>query len=170
MAFSVDWRLNMRIFFVFLTLLSFLVGGTTHAQSDIERQLGAFAGREGAGYAAPEDPRLVVAGIIRTVLTLIGILFVVYTVYAGFLIMTARGEEEKVKKGKDTLRRAVIGVLIVMLAYSFTLFVTQSLQRATSDEGGFEFDARVEDARRGSPSRDPFGGTDGSEFTPEFLR
>lgn len=145
----------MKVILILLFTFYFLLSGPVHAQqSEFDRQLGAFAGEEGAGYDAPQDPRLVVAGIIRVFLTIIGILFVSYTVYAGFLIMTASGEEEKVAKGKKTLVRAVIGVGIVMLAYAITIFVTESLRRATGDQG-FEFDANIEEGRRPPPSRDP---------------
>jgi uncharacterized membrane protein YwzB len=133
---------------ILLSALFFLFSSPIFAQADAARQLEAFAGREGAGYAAPQDPRLVVAGVIRTALTIVGILFVAYLVYAGFIIMTASGEEEKVKKGTNTIRRAVIGIVVVALSYSITRFVTRYLERAVKGEPFLEID--IEEGYRAS--------------------
>ena len=48
-------------------------------------------------------------------------------IYAGFEWMTAQGDEKKVDKAKDTLTRAVIGLIIIIAAYSITYFVFTSL-------------------------------------------
>lgn len=92
---------------------------------DVHTQLGAFAGEQGADFDKPQSPLLVVASGIKIFLSLLGILFLAYTLYAGFTIMTARGEEEKVTEGKKTLMRAVIGMVVVMSAYSITLFAAK---------------------------------------------
>jgi predicted PurR-regulated permease PerM len=44
-------------------------------------------------------------------------------VYAGFTWMTARGEEKKVKEAEGTIKAAVIGIVIVALAYGITSYV-----------------------------------------------
>ena len=89
---------------------------------DVTSQLGATAGENGAGYSQPtRDPQEVVANIIRLSLGALGILFLGYAIYAGFIIMTAAGEEDKVEEGKKTLRRAVIGIAVILSAYSITL-------------------------------------------------
>lgn len=136
---------------------SLFAPGVAYAESDLERQLEVFAGEQGAGFGDPTDPRLVVANIVRIFLTLLGILFVAYTVYAGYLVMTSGGQEEKIKKGKDTLRTGVIGILIILSAYAITLFVTNSLQTAIEDEG---FDAGIDVRENVLPTpRDPLGGS-----------
>ena len=43
-------------------------------------------------------------------------------VYAGFLIVTAGGDEEKVKKGKHILIQVAIGIIVVFLASTFVYF------------------------------------------------
>lgn len=50
---------------------------------------------------------------------LIGLLYFVAVLFAlwwGFQILTAGGDEEKVKKGKTTLIQAVIGLIVIFLA------------------------------------------------------
>lgn len=69
----------------------------------------------------------IVATVIQAFLGLLGIIFLVLILYAGYQWMTAQGEEEKVTKAKDTLQRAVIGLIIIIAAYSITYFVFSSL-------------------------------------------
>jgi len=61
--------------------------------------------------------------IVKVALSLVGTIFFVLTVYAGFLWMTASGNEERVTKAQDILKMAVIGLAITLAAYSITSFV-----------------------------------------------
>jgi hypothetical protein len=49
------------------------------------------------------------------------------TVYSGFRWMLARGNDEFVQKAKDTLQGAIIGLVIVSLAYALTKFIFSRL-------------------------------------------
>jgi len=62
---------------------------------------------------------------------LLGIIFIILMIYAGYNWMTAQGEEEKVTKAKTTIQRAIIGLIIVVSAYAITAFVFKSLQVGT---------------------------------------
>jgi len=97
-----------------------------HGQSTVGdkiiKQLQEGAGANGANLPAPKDPRLVAANIIRVLLGLLGTIFVVLIVYAGFLWMTAGGNEENVKKAKGYIFNAIIGLCIVLSAYGITFF------------------------------------------------
>jgi len=91
--------------------------------SEMQKQLDAAAQDKGAGFGQPVDPRDTIFLIIRSALTLLGIVFVVLTLYAGFLWMTAGGAEENIEKAKGILTAAVIGLAIILLSYSIMLFV-----------------------------------------------
>ena len=69
----------------------------------------------------------VMAMVIKAFLGLLGIIFVILIITAGYNWMTAAGEEEKVNKAKDTLKRAMIGLIIVVSAYAITYFVFKNL-------------------------------------------
>jgi len=86
---------------------------------------------QGAGQAGAQLP-ILVGKIIRTILGLLGIIFVVLMVYAGFLWMTARGESDPVDKAKSIIQQSIIGVIIIFLAYAITGFVINAIVRATS--------------------------------------
>ncbi len=98
---------------------------------DLNTQLNATAGDEGAQLGPAADPRVVVALIIRYAIGLLGVGFIAYTVYAGFIIMTASGNSDKIDEGKATLRRAVIGLVIILNAYAISWWVSTRLARVS---------------------------------------
>ncbi len=65
--------------------------------------------------------------VISVVLALVGLIFLILMIYAGYNWMTARGEEEKVTKAKDTINRAIIGIIIVVGAYAIWAFIFSKL-------------------------------------------
>jgi hypothetical protein len=81
----------------------------------------------------------VVALVISVFLSILGIIFLVLVIVAGYNWMTAGGNEEKVEKAKKTLTRAVIGLAIILAAYSITYVVFKYLGLAASGEGARYF-------------------------------
>jgi len=74
-----------------------------------------------------------VGNIIQTVLSFVGILFLLLMIYGGYTWMTAAGNEEKVSKGRKLITQAIIGLIVVLAAYAITWFVmSQFASRALS--------------------------------------
>ncbi|MDO8668002.1 MAG: hypothetical protein Q7K35_02785 [bacterium] len=69
----------------------------------------------------------IIGTVVGAALGLIGVIFLLLMIYAGYNWMTAQGEEEKVTKAKDTIIRAVIGIIIVVGAYAIWAFVFSKL-------------------------------------------
>jgi len=78
------------------------------------------------------DLATLVGNLIRASLLLLGIIFLGLTVYAGYLWMTAAGQEEKITEAKKTLIRASIGMAIVLGSYAITNFVINNLLGAVT--------------------------------------
>lgn len=75
--------------------------------------------------------------IIQTLLSFVGVIFLVLMVYAGFLWMTARGEEGQVDKAKDIITTSVIGLTVTLSAYAITAFVVpRIIERSLGSAGG----------------------------------
>ncbi len=55
--------------------------------------------------------------IIKILLYFAGIVAVVMVIYGGYLVMTAAGNETQAATGRKTLANAIIGLVIVVLAY-----------------------------------------------------
>ncbi len=114
--------------FLILASILFVSVPAVHAVNlgqEIGGQLNAAAGNKGADFGAAKDPRLIVADIIIIVLQLLGIIFFALMVYAGFLWMTASGNEEKVETSKKIIFQAVIGLAIILASYSITIFAVR---------------------------------------------
>jgi len=69
----------------------------------------------------------IIAHTIKTLLGVLGVIFMVLIVWAGLQWMTAGGNEERIKKAKSLITNAVIGLIIVMAAYALTYFVISQL-------------------------------------------
>lgn len=83
-----------------------------------------------------EDIRVIAAKIIVVILGLLGIIVFGLILYAGFLIMTSAGNEEKVAQGKKVMINAVIGFIIIVSAFAIVEFVLKSLTDAFGDGSG----------------------------------
>lgn len=59
-----------------------------------------------------------ISNILTFILMFTWIIAVVFAVYGGFKIMTAAWDEDKVKKGKTTLINSLIGIFVVLIAYT----------------------------------------------------
>jgi hypothetical protein len=68
-----------------------------------------------------------VGKVISMLLGLLGVIFLGLIIYAGIMWMIAAGDESKVTKSKDTMKRAIIGLIIVVGAYAISQFVVYTL-------------------------------------------
>ncbi len=73
------------------------------------------------------EPAAVIGSIIGYALSFIGILFMGLILYGGYLWMTSYGNTEKVTKAKELIVDAVIGLIIVVAAYTITNFVVSAI-------------------------------------------
>jgi len=86
---------------------------------------------EAAGFSEPRSIGEITGAIIGTFLSFLGIIFLCLVIYGGFLWMTSAGNEGKVLQAKETLTQAVIGLIIILSAYSITYFVFNGLMKAS---------------------------------------
>lgn len=80
----------------------------------------------GAGYT-DGNLEVTMGYFISILIGVLGIIFLLLTLYAGFTWMTAMGDAKKIETAKSTLTRAVIGLVIVLSAYAITNFVVRAL-------------------------------------------
>jgi len=123
--------------------------------SEIEMQSEAFAGTQGANLGDANDPRIIIAQIIKIFLTIVGTLSLMYTIYGGFAIMTSGGQEEKITKGRRTVAYGAIGVLIILSAYSITFYVYSAIYRGIQNPFGSYFEWGVRPNQSNYRQTDP---------------
>ncbi|MBN2884382.1 hypothetical protein JXE04_00460 [Patescibacteria group bacterium] len=74
----------------------------------------------GAGI---DSPQTLIGRVINSILGVVGSLALVMFVYGGLIWMTSSGSSEQVKKGRDILMWAAIGLVIIFSAYGLVRFV-----------------------------------------------
>lgn len=89
-----------------------------------------------AGYDTNQELPVLVGKIIKVIIAFLGVIFLVLTIYAGITWMTAAGEEKQIAKAKGILTASVIGLVIVLAAYSITTFIVANIEYATT--GSFD--------------------------------
>jgi hypothetical protein len=78
-----------------------------------------------AGYESLESEVIpnTVGTVINTLMAFVGMLFLVFMIYAGFLWMTARGEDDQIKKAVGIIKTSVVGLIILLSAYAISNFI-----------------------------------------------
>lgn len=84
-----------------------------------------------AGYSQNVNEYQIIDTILKTVFSLLGILFLVLMIYGGFLWMTDRGSSQQVEKAKNLITAAIIGIIIILGSYAISYFVLENLSNKT---------------------------------------
>jgi len=92
----------------------------------------AGLGRAGseAGYTTATSFAEVVGGLINVILSVLGIVFLILLILAGFKWLTAQGDSKKTQDATKMLVNAVIGILIIIGAMALSQFIFASLETA----------------------------------------
>lgn len=93
----------------------------------LDATVGEINKEKGSVYDLNASPEQIIGRIIKYILQFTGIVFFILMVYAGIIWMTAQGDQKKVTEAKETITRAVIGVIIIAMAYGITSFVLTSV-------------------------------------------
>jgi len=64
-----------------------------------------------------------ILSVLNFLLTFVGIIAVAFIIYAGFLMMTAAGNEEQVESGKKIIIWASIGIIVILFSWVIIAFV-----------------------------------------------
>lgn len=91
---------------------------------------------EKTDYRPETEPALIVkvAEIINLFLSLLGIILVIFIFYAGYLWLTAAGNDDQIAKSKQIIRNAVIGLGIILSAYSIANYIIDSSKKSVIEE------------------------------------
>lgn len=73
------------------------------------------------------DLQETVIKIVQWILGLLGLIAVIMILIGGFKWMTAGGNEEKIESAKKLLTAAIIGLIIVLLAWAIVIFAVNVL-------------------------------------------
>ncbi len=125
------------MYLIIFVVISFLTGSNVFAADSPPSTSGSGSGKssglnflktagETAGYSkATNEYSLAsfVGSIIYVFLGFIGVIFLAFTVYAGFLWMTAGGDEKKIEDAQKYIKNGVIGMLMVLSSLGVTALI-----------------------------------------------
>lgn len=82
------------------------------------------------GNLSALDPRIIVGRLIQSGLGLLGVVVVVIVMWAGYKWMVSGGKEEKVADARKTIINLIIGLAIMLSAYSIVNFIIDAVTEA----------------------------------------
>lgn len=123
------------IFFSLLIVLSFALAAQAVEGDWLPASNGAGANKAAAGLdktategygklPAETNPSAIIGKVVGSILAFLGIAFFILMIFGGFTWMFSMGNEQAVGKAKDILIAAVIGLIIVLMAYVIVTMVT----------------------------------------------
>lgn len=107
-----------------VALLGLLLASSASAQVTITNLGETF----GLGTA---DLQSTVINIVQWALGLMALIAVVFIIIGGFMWITAAGNEEKIETAKKYITAAVIGMIVVLLAWAIVIFVVGTTTNVT---------------------------------------
>jgi TRAP-type C4-dicarboxylate transport system permease small subunit len=76
------------------------------------------------GITSPvKDANTAFTGILNVAYSAAGIVCVIVIIYGGFIYTTSDGNASNIKRGKDAILGAVIGIVVVIMAFVITQFI-----------------------------------------------
>ena len=69
------------------------------------------------------SPEIVIANVINTVFGIVGSLALLMFIYGGLTWMTSAGNKDSVDKGKNIIKWAAIGLVIIFSSYALVRFL-----------------------------------------------
>lgn len=78
-------------------------------------------------YSTEENLDVIIGRVVRTVLSVIGSVFLIFMFLAGWKWMRAGGNEEAVSKAKKQISSLVIGLVVILAAYAASYWILNAL-------------------------------------------
>lgn len=119
-------KYTLLIFILVLLFGNLTAQAQTNPAVDRLQSIGSENGPYQDTGTTPADTLAEMIGtVINAFFQILGVIFIALTIYAGFNYMTARGEEAKVDKALNTLRQAIIGLVITAGSYAIWSLVSK---------------------------------------------
>ncbi|MFH1822341.1 MAG: MMCAP2_0565 family pilin-like conjugal transfer protein [Patescibacteria group bacterium] len=119
------WPIFLIIFLFLANFILIQAVPEVSAQSNLwEQQIGNKDLETVFGGDENPDPRLIAVRIIKVFLGFMGVIFVLLLVIAGYKYMLSGGNEEKTREALGRIQASIIGLIIIIMAWALTTFVT----------------------------------------------
>lgn len=116
-----------------LAIAPFVLPSLVFAQSDtpdsntLLGKLALIGGKAGYNTSTEVSTAMIVGIVLRTLIGLLGLVFIILIILAGFKWMRANGNEEEVKKATQSIKEAIIGLVLTLSAWTIWTFIFEKL-------------------------------------------
>ena len=115
---------TISILFGLFFIFSFSANAQTGASYNFTTNSGLSTTGNSAGYnLGTPGPEIIISQVIQIILSLLGVIFLAFMIYAGVTWVMAEGDDKKVQKAKDMISESIIGLIIVAAAYAISYFL-----------------------------------------------
>lgn len=76
---------------------------------------------------SPSDLTAIIGNIINWILGFISLVAVLLLIFGGIQYVTAAGNQDQVKRAKDTIKNAIIGLIVAGVAYAIVNLIIDQL-------------------------------------------
>ncbi len=100
------------------------------AQSPIQQGINTSGIRTMFGFGPLQNAQtldMLIAEVVRLVLRFVGLIAILFIIIGGYRYITSQGNEEVAETGKNTLINAIIGLVIIALAYVIVTVVVNTI-------------------------------------------
>lgn len=118
---------------LFLALVS--MQAVLAADTGVKKATDGLEATATKGYGtlpAQTDLPTIIGKVVGAVLALVGVVFFLLILWAGFSWMTAKGNEEEINKAKGIIITATLGLIVILGAYAITNLVAFIFSEALS--------------------------------------
>lgn len=91
--------------------------------------------KKAAGCDTKTDAKSVVTNILSAIIGMLGLVAVIFIVIGGIQYMNSSGDTTKLKKAKDTILYACIGLAVAALAFAITQFAIDTINSSDCPAG-----------------------------------
>ena len=125
------YMIKKTVFFAFLLLVAYiLVPSIALAANPLNNNPLLNGVADGAGFNTDVNPDTIftetLGTVVFTIVSFLGILFIILIIYGGYVWMMARGNDSDVDKAKKIIKDAIIGLVVLTASYSIWLLVSNT--------------------------------------------
>ena len=150
-------QISILILLIFILMIPYFVFAQDPPKQTTKSLLQGI-GKE-SGYEIIGVDQFTAASIAGTVvsvfLSILAIIFIALMLYGGYLWMMDRGNDENIKRAKDLIMNAIIGLVVVIAAYAISYFVFSRITQGSLTDpssggnpgsgGGVEYTSPVDE-------------------------
>jgi hypothetical protein len=117
-----------------LALLAAPVAAFAQLNQNVPDNTGFFTNLFGctAGATGSSNVLCILRAVLMFILSIAFIVAVIFLVIGGFRYITSQGNEEGIEKAKGTITNAIIGIVVIVLAWIILTIVLNLVQSGTA--------------------------------------